>query len=96
MLIRGILLAAALLERMLEIDPEERCSAAEALAMQYLSPYHDPTDEPAVAEMKDWSYLDADLSADDWKKTLYQEVLAFHLRTKSSSPRFQGDTVDMS
>ncbi|CAL5866192.1 uncharacterized protein PFLUO_LOCUS399 [Penicillium psychrofluorescens] len=48
-------------------DPERRCSAEEALSMQYLAPYHDPTDEPTATETFDWSFLEADLPIDVWK-----------------------------
>lgn len=35
--------------------------------MQYLAPYHDPTDEPTATETFDWSFLEADLPIDVWK-----------------------------
>ena len=41
--------------------------AGEALADPYLSPYHDPTDEPEAEEKFDWSFNDADLPVDTWK-----------------------------
>lgn len=86
--------AAALLERMLEFDPEQRCSAAEGLTMQYLAPYHDPEDEPAVTERTDWSYLEADMATDQWKKIMYEEVLGFHMSAKPAVPQFNLDTMD--
>lgn len=88
--------AAALLDRMLQFDPEQRCSAAEALTMQYLALYHDPTDEPAIAETTDWSYLEADMPTDQWKKIMYEEVLAFHMSAKPAVPQFNLDTMDWS
>lgn len=56
-----------LLERMLVFDPKKRITATEALAHPYLSPYHDPTDEPVAEEKFDWSFNDADLPVDTWK-----------------------------
>ena len=56
-----------LLDKMLQYDPNKRISATEALASQYLAPYHDPNDEPIAEEAIDWSFLDANLSADVWK-----------------------------
>jgi p38 MAP kinase len=59
--------AIDLLEKMLVFDPHKRITAAEALAHPYLSPYHDPTDEPVAPEKFDWSFNDADLPIDTWK-----------------------------
>lgn len=70
--------AIILLEKMLQVDPEKRCSAEEALEEQYLIPYHDPSDEPAAKEKFDWAFLDADLPADVWKTVMYSEVLGYH------------------
>ncbi|OBT88165.1 CMGC/MAPK/P38 protein kinase, partial [Pseudogymnoascus sp. 03VT05] len=56
-----------LLEQMLVFDPRKRVKATDALAHEYLSPYHDPTDEPAADEKFDWSFNDADLPVDTWK-----------------------------
>lgn len=62
-----ITLAVDLLERMLVFDPKKRITAADALAHEYLAPYHDPTDEPVAEEKFDWSFNDADLPVDTWK-----------------------------
>lgn len=52
---------------MLQLDPQVRISAAEALSSPYLAPYHDPNDEPVAAETFDWAFLEAELPADIWK-----------------------------
>lgn len=52
---------------MLVFDPKKRITAADALAHEYLAPYHDPTDEPIAEEKFDWSFNDADLPVDTWK-----------------------------
>jgi serine/threonine protein kinase len=52
---------------MLVFDPKKRITATEALAHEYLAPYHDPTDEPVADEKFDWSFNDADLPVDTWK-----------------------------
>lgn len=52
---------------MLVFDPRKRIKAGDALAHEYLSPYHDPTDEPVAEEKFDWSFNDADLPVDTWK-----------------------------
>lgn len=59
--------AVDILEKMLVFDPKTRLTAAEALAHEYLGPYHDPTDEPVAEEKFDWSFNDADLPVDTWK-----------------------------
>ena len=69
-----ILVAIALLEDMLVFDPRKRVKAEEALAHEYLSPYHDPTDEPVAEEKFDWSFNDADLPVDTWKIMMYEQL----------------------
>ncbi|KAJ5090671.1 hypothetical protein N7532_009355 [Penicillium argentinense] len=76
--------AITLLDKMLQLDPEERITAAECLLSQYLAPYHDPDDEPIATERCDWEFLEADLPADMWKMIMYSEVLTFHERGCSS------------
>ncbi|GAB7348964.1 hypothetical protein MBLNU459_g7949t1 [Dothideomycetes sp. NU459] len=70
--------AIELLERMLVFDPRTRVRAGDALADPYLSPYHDPTDEPVAEEKFDWSFNDADLPVDTWKIMMYSEILDYH------------------
>lgn len=67
--------AIELLERMLVFDPRTRVRAGDALADPYLSPYHDPTDEPVAEEKFDWSFNDADLPVDTWKIMMYVKDL---------------------
>jgi serine/threonine protein kinase len=43
--------ALDLLDKMLVFDPRTRINAAEALGHEYVSPYHDPTDEPIANEV---------------------------------------------
>ena len=52
---------------MLVFDPRLRVRAGDALAHEYLGPYHDPSDEPIAEEKFDWSFNDADLPVDQWK-----------------------------
>lgn len=60
---------------MLVFDPRKRITATEALAHDYVSPYHDATDEPESSEKFDWSFNDADLPVDTWKVMMYSEIL---------------------
>jgi len=63
---------------MLVFDPRKRLSAGDALTHEYLSPYHDPTDEPVADDKFDWSFNDADLPVDTWKIMMYSEILDYH------------------
>lgn len=61
---------------MLVFDPRKRIRAGDALAHEYLAPYHDPTDEPVADEKFDWSFNDADLPVDTWKIMMYVPLSA--------------------
>lgn len=63
---------------MLVFDPRKRIDASQSLAHEYVSPYHDPTDEPVAGEKFDWSFNDADLPVDTWKVMMYSEILGTH------------------
>ncbi len=69
--------AIDLLEQMLVFDPKKRVKAGDALAHEYLAPYHDPTDEPVAEEKFDWSFNDADLPVDTWKIMMYELIQDF-------------------
>jgi p38 MAP kinase len=66
--------AIDLLEKMLVFNPQSRVTATQALAHEYLAPYHDPTDEPAADEPFDWSFNDADLPIETWKVMMYEQL----------------------
>lgn len=73
--------AIDLLEDMLVFDPKKRVKAADALAHEYLAPYHDPTDEPVAEEKFDWSFNDADLPVDTWKIMMYEQLYEYQDET---------------
>ncbi|KAL4787167.1 kinase-like domain-containing protein [Aspergillus varians] len=59
----------SLITEILGTSPEDviqTICSENALADEYLAPYHDPTDEPE-GEKFDWSFDDADLPVDTWK-----------------------------
>lgn len=85
--------AIDLLEKMLVFDPRKRINATEALAHPYLSPYHDPTDEPVAPEVFDWSFNDADLPIDTWKVMMYSEILDFHNVDNVDTAQFLGTPI---
>ncbi|KAI1306282.1 Mitogen-activated protein kinase 14 [Halotydeus destructor] len=68
--------AVDLLERMLELDADRRPTAEEALAHPYLAQFADPSDEP-TAEPYDDSFEDKEMSVDEWKKLVYDEVVNY-------------------
>ena len=67
----ALIYAIDLLERMLEFDPRSRLSAKQCLEHEYLTRFHDPTEESEANEKFDWSFNQADLSADMWKVCTY-------------------------
>lgn len=80
-----------MLERMLVFDPKKRIDATLGLEHEYVSPYHDPSDEPIAAEPFDWSFNDADLPVDTWKVMMYSEILGpLYLK-----PWFQEQWIDL-
>ncbi|KAJ8046441.1 Mitogen-activated protein kinase 14 [Holothuria leucospilota] len=66
--------AIDILEKMLELDQDNRPSAAEALAHPYFAQFHDPSDEP-TAETFDDAFEKAELSHSQWKEKVYQLIL---------------------
>lgn len=60
-----------LLEKMLDIDPEKRITAADALTHPYVSTYSDSNDEPECDKQIDWSLLDSEMTTDQWKTKMY-------------------------
>ncbi|KAJ6093522.1 hypothetical protein N7486_008811 [Penicillium sp. IBT 16267x] len=67
-----------LLEKMLNLDPEKRITAADALMHPYLSAYQDSEDEPVFEKELSWSLLESELTADEWKTNMYFEILDYH------------------
>lgn len=60
-----------LLEKMLQIDPCKRITTEEALTHPYVLTYQDSDDEPVCKKQLDWSLLDSELSANEWKNSMY-------------------------
>jgi p38 MAP kinase len=75
------LAAIDLLEGMLVFDPRKRVKASEGLAHEYLSLYHDPTDEPVAEEKFDW-LSNADLPVNAWKILTYEQLYDYEARSR--------------
>lgn len=65
---------------MLVFAPKERLRAEQALAHEYLAPYHDPTDEPE-ADKFDSSFDDVDFPVDTWKTMMSVFTLPSSVRS---------------
>uniref|UniRef100_A0AC35U419 Mitogen-activated protein kinase n=1 Tax=Rhabditophanes sp. KR3021 TaxID=114890 RepID=A0AC35U419_9BILA len=63
------------LEKVLNLDPDYRLTAEQALAHDYFSDYHDPKDEPVSGP------IDVDIEGDfpvlRWKEIIWNEILNF-------------------
>ncbi|KAG2117230.1 kinase-like domain-containing protein [Suillus discolor] len=73
--------AVDFLTKTLTFDPKKRITVEEALAHPYLEAYHDPDDEP-VAPPLDPEFFEFDLHKDDisreqLKELLYEEIISF-------------------
>jgi p38 MAP kinase len=60
-----------LLKRLLVFDPYGRATASDALTFPYLTPYHDPTDEPEAQEKFDWAFTENNHPCNVWKSMMY-------------------------
>ena len=56
---------------MLVFDPKKQITATEALAYEYLAPYHNLTNEPIADKKFNWRYNDANLPEETWKILMF-------------------------
>jgi p38 MAP kinase len=68
--------AVDLLDKMLQLDPNERITCEEALKHPFLRTFHDPEDEPTGILFDD-KYENQDYSVADWKNKIFHEIITF-------------------
>ena len=66
--------AIDLLERMLDLDPDTRITAEQALSHEYLRQYSDPSDEP-TSKPYDQSFEEKELEVPQWKRMTFVSYL---------------------
>ena len=66
-----------LLDRMLQFNPNNRVTAAEALDHPYLEQYSDPEDEPIMKQPFTFEMELDDLTADQLKHRIFEEATRF-------------------
>ncbi|KAK2151325.1 hypothetical protein LSH36_367g04006 [Paralvinella palmiformis] len=82
---------------MLDLDPDTRITAIEALAHPYLHQYADPSDEPESG-MYDQSFEDKDLIIEEWRSLVHKEVIMFEgpkPRVQLTLSGYKMDNIDL-
>jgi mitogen-activated protein kinase 1/3 len=70
--------AVDLVARMLTWDPEARISVEDALEHPFLAQMHDPFDEPVAYPMPEFEFERADVSLEELRALIWQEVVKYH------------------
>ncbi|XP_031552249.1 mitogen-activated protein kinase 14-like [Actinia tenebrosa] len=76
--------AVDLLEKMLNLDADERITATQALSHPYLSNFADPNDEP-ICDAFDQSFEARDLTVEEWRKLVYNEIMDFQDKSRQQA-----------
>ncbi|KAL7079382.1 hypothetical protein ACQ4LE_001391 [Meloidogyne hapla] len=71
--------AVDFLEKTLNLDPDYRPTASQAMEHSYFKQYHDPNDEP-IADSHIEVDIEQDLSIDQWRQMIWTEIEEFQLQ----------------
>mmetsp|Transcript_13662 Transcript_13662/g.36695 ORF Transcript_13662/g.36695 Transcript_13662/m.36695 type:complete len:392 (-) Transcript_13662:456-1631(-) len=77
-----------LLRRVLVFDPAKRISVEEALMHPYLASLHDPEDEPLCDAKFEFDFEGEQLSKEQLREMIYEEVLLYHPALRSNPDPF--------
>ena len=74
--------AIDLLKQMLHYDPEKRITIDQALEHEFIGDLHYEPDEPTTSSVSafDFDFEMYDLSTDDLKSLIYEEIMLYHSR----------------
>ncbi|XP_066092285.1 mitogen-activated protein kinase 13 isoform X1 [Saccopteryx bilineata] len=81
--------AADLLEKMLELDVDQRLTASQALAHPFFEPFRDPEEETEAPKFDD-SLEHEKLTVDEWKQHIFKEIVNFSPIARKDSRRRSG------
>lgn len=67
-----------MLEKLLELDPNERINCEDALKHEFLKEWHDDLDEPKCEIFVDiYDEINQEFTVKDWKNKIFEHVLNF-------------------
>lgn len=69
--------AIDLVEKLLQLDPEQRLTCEQALEHPYLEKFHDPDDEPSGQPFEDDIFESENISVEKWKELILNEIKTF-------------------
>mmetsp|Transcript_16789 Transcript_16789/g.29418 ORF Transcript_16789/g.29418 Transcript_16789/m.29418 type:complete len:427 (+) Transcript_16789:305-1585(+) len=77
-----------LLSKVLVFDPAKRITVEQALQHPYLASLHDPDDEPTCETCFEFEWEHAQMSKDELRQLIYEEMLLYHPELRSNIDPF--------
>ena len=71
-----------MLERIFQLDPENRITSKEALMHPYFESYHDPDDEPDSEKFDD-AFEEKEYGTVQWKRMILEQIKNNKAKTKN-------------